>query len=147
MKSGGFRKVLNCGLLLATPFYSNFVSSQSQNLTASVSSSQFVWHVTNGVVQLCSGAVCAMAQPPALVVPLDAKLIMLPNGGLWILSDDASYQSFCSIMPGCGPPKTPLTRTSKNVPYRYTTMGNQLSAIHPVSGRVTWCSDAPDCGP
>jgi hypothetical protein len=146
MKGVAFRKFLKCGLLLAMLCDAAF--SQSENLTDSVSSSQFVWNVMNGVVQLCSGSTCALAQPPAPVVPHDARLVMLPNGGLWILTDDGSYQSFCSISPDCRPPKTPLMRTSKDVHYRYTATGNnRLSALHPLTGRVSWCSDTPDCIP
>jgi len=148
MKGVRFWKFSNCGLLFATLLYSGVVCSQSQYLTRSVSNGQFVWSVTNGVVLLCSGATCASPQQPALIVPVDAELIMLPNGGLWILTKDATYQSFCSISPTCGAPKTRLTQTSKEVHYRYTTTeNNRLSAVNPVSGQVSWCSDAPDCVP
>lgn len=148
MKRVRFLELLNCGLLLATAFYTGFVFSQDHYLTKSVSNEQFVWHVTNGVVQLCSGDTCAAPQQAAQVVPPDAELIMLPNGGLWILTQDATYQSFCSILPSCSEPLTPLSQTPKGAQYRYgTTDNNRLSAVHSVSGRVSWCSDTPDCVP
>jgi hypothetical protein len=148
VKREGAWNVFSFAFLTAIFFYSGIAFSQSQYLTKSVSSSQFVWHVTNGVVQLCSGEICATPQHAAPVIPADAELIMLPNGGLWILTDDASYQSFCSILPNCVAPETPLTQTSKGVRYRYTTTNdNRLSAVHAVSGRISWCTDTPDCIP
>lgn len=141
----GFRE---CGLLFATLIYSGVVCSQSQNLTRSVANGQFVWTVTNGAVELCSGGTCAAPEQQAVIIPVDAELIMLPNGGLWILTQDARYQSFCSIRPTCSAPKTPLTQIAKDVHYRYTaTQDNILSAVNSLSGRVSWCSDAPDCVP
>lgn len=148
MKRVAFWSVFKIGLLIAGFFHPGVTFSQSQYLTKSVSSSQFLWHVTNGAVQLCSGEICATPQHAAPVIPADAKLIMLPNGGLWILTEDASYQSFCSILPNCVAPKTPLTQTSNGVHYRYTTTDdNRLSAAHAVSGRISWCTDTPDCVP
>ncbi|HZZ13338.1 MAG TPA: hypothetical protein VFE79_21840 [Paraburkholderia sp.] len=148
MKRVRFWDLLKRGLLCALVFHSGLVFSQSPYLTRSVSNGQFVWYVTNGVVQLCSGNVCARPQTPARVVPPEAELIMLPNGGLWILTQDAAYQSFCNILPSCDAPHTLLLQTSKDVHYRYTTTdNNRLSAVHPTSGRVSWCSDTPDCVP
>lgn len=135
-------------VLLLTLGGAGIVSAQSQYLTKSVSNGPATWNITNGVVQFCNNVNCAVPRTQAPPVPADANLIMLPNGGLWIMTDDARYQIFCGIEPNCLPPRTPLTQVSGNLRYQYSqTPDNKLSVVDPRSPRVTWCSYEPNCVP
>ena len=147
MKYSRLSGMLKLGVLLAAIFCSGLVASQGQYLTKSVTNGEFTWNIKSGVVQLCTGDVCAPPEDAAPAVPVDAELIMLPNGGLWIVTDDARYQIFCSIEPTCLPPRKPLAQATQGPHYRYRAIEGRLSAVRAGSGRTSWCSDEPDCTP
>jgi hypothetical protein len=148
MKRSGLSTLLKCGFLLSTIFCSGVVSSQSQYLTRSVTNGVYTWNINSGAIQLCSSSMCVTPENTAPAVPADAELIILPNGGLWILTGDARYQIFCGIEPTCGPPKTPLAQTTQGARYQYgARVDGRLSAVRAGSTHVSLCSDEPNCVP
>ena len=148
MKYPRLSGVLKAGLLLTVIVCSGTASPQDQYLTKSVTNGVFTWNINSGVVQLCTGEVCAPPENAAPAVPFDAELIMLPNGGLWIVTDDARYQIFCSIEPTCSPPRNPLAQATQGAHYRYrATENSHLSAVRAGSSRASSCSDEPNCAP
>ena len=148
MKRPRLSAMLKRGLLLTAVFGSSVVSGQDQYLTKSVTNGEFTWNINGGVVQLCAGEVCAPPEYAAPAVPFGAELIMLPNGGLWIVTGDARYQIFCSIEPTCLPPRKPLAQATQAALYRYrVTEGGRLSAVRAGSSDASWCSDEPNCTP
>jgi len=147
MKHPIFSDMLKQGLLLMAIFCTGVSFAQDQYLTKSVTNGVFTWNIESGIVKLCISSACASPEYAAPAVPLDAQLIMVPNGGLWIVTADARYQIFCSIEPTCLPPKAPLAQATQGMRYRYRAIEGRLSAVRDGSSRTSWCSDEPNCTP
>lgn len=109
---------------------------------------KFAWHIADGVLEYCNDVNCATPRTQPDPIPCDAGLYLLPNAGLWIMTPDGRFQSFCGIEPNCLPPRTRLARLPEGKSYSFrATNDNKLSVTDPRTGQSTWCSYEPNCSP
>jgi len=131
-----------------TQFFATQTYAQEQLMTKSISGSSVRWNITNGNVEFCNSLNCATPRTLPPPVPNDAELLMIPSGGLWIMTLDGRYQIHCSTEPNCVPPRTSLSKLPSGMKYKFsTTTDLKLLVTDPRTNTTLWCSNEPNCTP